>query len=202
MIISQREIVKSGSGYLSDKDDPLYWQMRQENEEFLSRQYWWWRHYQDGTLKNNRQLEAQRLSREAEQIVDELVQGMGYQTNPTSHKCPFDLWVRDDVGRAVRLEIKISRYHQAKKGRSGGRYQADVRHHNQADLLIFIARNSQDWPFVIPMADIAPRRNIALWSYHPEDYTGQWAPYLQAWEYLHQAIEVAEPRSWQPSLFS
>ncbi len=199
MIIGQPEIVNIGSAYPPDKDDPLYWQLRQENEEFPRYQYWR-RHGQNGTLKNNRQLETQRLSREAEQIVDELVRKMGYRTNPTPHKCPFDLWVQDEVGRAVRLEVKISQYHRAKKGRSGGRYQADVRHHDQADLLVFIARNSQDWPFVIPMADIAPRRNIALWSYHPEDYTGQWASYLQAWEYLHQAIKVAEPRSWQTPL--
>ena len=182
----------------SDKDDPLYWQMRQENDEFLRRQYWW-RNWQNGTLKNSHQLEAQRLSREAEQIVDRLVRQMGYHTQTTTHKCPFDLWVQDDTGRAVRIEVKISRFHALKKG--GGRYQCDVRHHDQADLLVFLARNGQDWPFVIPMTHIVPRRNIAIWSYHPEDYSGQWSPYLKAWEHLHQAIKAAPEYSWQPPLF-
>lgn len=199
MITGQQESPKARCEVVPDKEDPLYWQMRQENDEFLRRQYWWWRNYLNGALKSNRQLEAQRLSREAEQRVDKLVRQMGYHTQPTTHKCPFDLWVQDEAGRAVRIEIKISKYYRLKKG--GGRYQCDVRHHDQADLLVFIARNGQDWPFVIPMAHIAPRRNIAIWSYHPENYAGQWAPYLKAWQYLHRAIDTAKVRPWQPSLF-
>ena len=187
--------------YERNKDDPLYWQMREENDEFLRRQRWWWVHFKNGTLKNKRQREAQQLSREAEQVVDALVRQMGYRTQTTTHKCPFDLWVQDEAGRAVKVEVKISRYHQLKKG--GGRYQCDVRHHDQADLLVFIARNGQDWPFVIPMSHIAPRRNIAIWSYHPEAYGGQWARYLKAWEHLHQAIEAAARCAcpWQLRLF-
>ena len=181
-----------------DKDDPLYWQMRQEYEDILRRNYWWWRHYLNGTLQSQRQREAQRLAREAEQRIAQRVQAMGYQANPTTHKAPFDLWVQDDLGRAVRVEVKISRYYYSKKG---GRYQADVRHYDQADLLVFIARNGQDWPFIIPMADIAPRRHVAIWSYCPADYNGQWAPYLNAWDHLQQAIEAAAAYSWQPPLF-
>ncbi|MCB0191924.1 MAG: hypothetical protein KDJ65_08270 [Anaerolineae bacterium] len=178
-----------------DKDDPLYWQMRQETDEFLRRQRWWWAHYQNSTLKNKRQIESQQLSHQAEQVVDALIRQMGYRTQTTTHKCPFDLWVQDEAGRAVKVEVKISRFHRLKKG--GGRYQCDVRHHDQADLLVFIARNGQDWPFVIPMNHIEPRRNIAIWSFHPEAYGGQWARYLEAWEHLHQAIEAAAERPWQ-----
>lgn len=104
--------------YERDKDDPLRfaWQMREENDEFLHRQrWWWWCHYQNGTLKNMRQLEAQRLSCEAEQVVDELVRQMGYRTQMTTHKCPFDLWVQDEAGRAIKVEVKISRFHPLKK---------------------------------------------------------------------------------------
>lgn len=184
--------------FQSDKDDPLYWQMRQEYEDFLRRHHWWWWHYLNDTLQRQRQREAQRLAREAEQSIAQHVQAMGYQVNPTTHKAPFDLWVQDDLGRAIRVEVKISRYHHSQKG---GRYQADVRHFDQADLLVFIARNGKDWPFIIPMADIAPRRHVAIWSYCPADYSGQWASYLNAWDYLQQAIETAAVHSWQPSLF-
>jgi hypothetical protein len=182
---------------LQDKDDPLYWQMRREFEETQRRHYWWSHHYRHGTLKSQRQWELQQLAREAEQLVAERIQTMGYETHPTTHKCPFDLWVVDDE-RAIRLEVKISLYHVSKKG---GRYQADIRHHDQADLLVFIARNGQDWPFVIPMVDVAPRRHIAIWSYCPADYCGQWAIYLEAWDHLHRAIAGAEPQVRQLSLF-
>jgi len=160
MMITDRQ-TGNPEDYLQDKDDPLYWQMRQENERFLRRQQWRVQ-YGNGTLQS--QGELQRLAREAEQIVAERVETMGYQATLTTHKCPFDLWVCNHTGRAVRVEVKLSRYHPHKRG---GRYQANIRH-DQADLLVFIARNGQDWPFVIPMADIAPRRNIAIWASCPE----------------------------------
>jgi hypothetical protein len=183
---------------LQDKDDPLYWQIRREFEETQRRQHWYWHHYHHGTLKSQPQRELQRLAREAEQIVAERVQELGYLAYPTTHKCPFDLWVEDYSKRAVRVEVKISLYHLSKRG---GRYQADIRRHDQADLLVFIARNGQDWPFVIPMVDVAPRRHIAIWSYCPADYSGQWAIYLEAWDHLHRAIAAAEPQARQLSLF-
>ncbi len=199
------ELVLSLSDWEPDKADPLYWQLRREFEAALRRQHWWWAHFCRGTLRSQRQLEAQRLSRAAERQGAGLIGAMGYQVHPTTHKAPFDLWVDDGQGRGVRVEVKISLYHD---GHKGGRYQADVRHFDQADLLIFLARSpeetgqSQDWPFVIPMAQIAPRRNIAIWSICPVDYSGQWAPYLNAWQHLHQAIETARPpRAWQPALF-
>ena len=47
MSISEQKSPTVIEEYASDKDDPLYWQMRQENDEFLRRQYWWWRHWQN-----------------------------------------------------------------------------------------------------------------------------------------------------------
>lgn len=195
--MAENETVKH-EDYLRDKDDPLYWQMREEHEAFLRRQYWWWFHYHNGTLCSQRRKKLQQLAREAERIVAEEVRSLGYYAYPTTHKCPFDLWVEDNAGRMIKVEVKISLYYVSNKG---GRYQADVRHHDQADLLVFIARNGQDWPFVIPMADIAPRRNIAIWSYYPRNYSGQWAPYLKKWEHLHRAIEASQPQIRQQPLF-
>jgi hypothetical protein len=137
-----------------------------------------------------------RLGRQAETAVTTRLQAMGYQVHPTTHKCPFDLWVADGQGRAIRVEVKISLYHSA--GRHGSRFQARI--HNQADILIFIARNGTDWIYVIPMAAISSRKNIAIWSACPGDYTGQWAPYLNAWPQLIQAIQTAPARPYQPTL--
>ncbi len=196
MITAKPEIVNSEKPieHLRDRNDPLYWQMRQKNDEFLRRQYWWARHHLNGTLIND---QRQKLAREAERIVSNLARKLGYQATSTPHKCPFDLWIRGDDGRAVRIEVKISLYHRCIEPKKGGRFQANIRHHDQADLLVFIARNGQDWHFVIPMKRIVPRHNIAIWSPCPAHYRGQWAKYLEAWEHLQRAIEQAQPQSCQ-----
>ena len=166
--------------------------LHQENHQFLRTQQF--RCYTTAEEAKSKQIE---LAREAEQQVARRVQSLGYQVNLTSHKCPFDLWVADHTGRAIQVEVKLSRYHQHKRG---GHYQANIRH-DQADLLIFIARNGRDWSFVIPMADVFPRNNITIWSHCPGEHLGQWARYLEAWEYLHRAIRQAPPCPRQPSLF-
>jgi hypothetical protein len=140
----------------------------------------------------------QRLAREAEKIVSGRIEALGYQVNPTPHKCTFDLWVTGRQGHAVRVEVKISLYGRNGRNIPGGRYQASL--HNEADLLIWIARNGQDWTYIIPMAVVGTRRNIAIPSACPGDYTGQWAAYLEAWEYLHRAVEIARPTTRQLSL--
>jgi hypothetical protein len=181
---------------MAQDEDILYWALRQENEAFLWRQHWWWRHFLNGTLKS-RQL-VQRLAQEAEVLVARRIQTFGYQVYPTTHKAPFDLWVEDDVGRAVRVEVKISLYHLHRRG---GRYQANVRHHRHAEILVFIARNGRDWPFVIPLPEIYPRTNVTIWAACPDDHHGRWAQYLDAWHYLHWAVEQAQPRARQLALF-
>jgi hypothetical protein len=171
--------------------DPID-RLHQENDQFLRTQQYR-RHYAAEAAKIKKMI----LAREAEQFVARQAQSLGYRVNLTTHKCPFDLWIRDNTGRAIRVETKISRYNQHKRG---GRYQANIRH-DQADLLVFITRNGRNWPFVIPMADVVPRNNITIWAYCPGNHIGQWAKYLETWDYLHPAIERVKPRSWQPSLF-
>lgn len=51
-----------------DKHDLLYWQMRRKKSLFLRYRQWWQHHYEQGTPKNNRQLEAQRLSHKAQAL--------------------------------------------------------------------------------------------------------------------------------------
>lgn len=157
----------------------------QRRQEFLAR-----------AAAGQRRREQHRLARQAEQQVAGRLRTRGYLVHPTTHKSPFDLWVQDQSGRAARVEVKISLYNQSSKG---GRFQARI-HNAVADLLIFIARNGRDWEFVIPMADISPRKNIAIWSACPADYAGRWAPYLDAWDNLDQAIQTGQAPAWQLAL--
>jgi hypothetical protein len=167
----------------TDKDSH-YWALRQENDQFIKQQQW-------QPALSQAAVERKRLGTEAEEKVTEYLRALGYQVNPTPDNCEFDLWVAGSAGRAIRVEVKISLYH-------GRRYQANI-HHDQADLVVFIARNGQDWPYVIPMTEIGQRHNIAIWSKCPGDYKGQWKDFLNAWDHLHQAITEAQPQSYQLS---
>lgn len=131
-----------------------------------------------------------QLALEAEQLVTAQAQKMGYRVAPTTKNAPFDLWIWDERG-AARVEVKISRYVAHKDGY--GRYQAAIRNH-QHDLLVFIARNGQDWPFVIPAHQV-PNKHLGIYTYKP--YTSCWAQYLFAWDYLQQAVSAGYPAGWQ-----
>jgi len=174
---------------------------RRENQDALRRQRWWWRHFLAGNLKSQLERERLRQATLAENEMACYLQGeFGYQVHLTTKQCPFDLWVADGQGRGARVEVKLSTCRLASRGR-GHRFQANIRRHKDAaDVLIFIARNGRDWPFVIPMGQVGSRRNIAIWSACPGNYTGQWAPYLEAWDYLHQTISHSRPCQWQLGL--
>jgi hypothetical protein len=184
---------------ISDRDDPLYWAMRQENDEFLKRQRWWWEHWLRGNLVSQQQRRRQALSDQAEDRMAGFIRAtFGYKVHQTTHKCPFDLWVENSAGQAARVEVKISTLGK-NKGRS--RYQADVRQSPvEVDLVLFVAQNGRDWVYVIPIAAIGQRRNISIWSACPASYHGRWAVYLEAWTHLHQAIANCQARAWQLSL--
>lgn len=180
----------------AEKDFP-YWDQRLENDAFLARMRWYWRRYLAGTLKSQVELHRLRLATEAENLVAGQVRALGYEAHLTTPNCPFDLWVADSQGRTARVEVKLSFYHPNK---GGGRYQADVRQGSGCDLLIWICRNGRDWTYVIPIADLAARRNLAIWSYCPGNYTGQWHSYLGAWDHLHQVVASARGDVRQLSL--
>ena len=91
-----------------------------------------------------------------------------------------------EVRRAVRREGQSRRTTYT-------RYQVPIKGHDQAQvlLLLAIAPDGQEHPFFIPMSAIGQRRNIALWSEDPVEYSGQWAPYRNNWEVLAQALAEA-----------
>ncbi len=138
----------------------------------------------------------QHVAKKARYVAADLIRQQGYRV---SHGVSGKLWVTDGQ-RVAQVEAKLARHGRDQRGRD--RYQAAIYNH-AADVLIFIARNEEgDYPFIIPMSDITPRRNISIWSRNPEDYSGQWAPYLNDWERLEQAIQAAVTQDdWQLSLF-
>lgn len=180
----------------ADKD-ALYWGIVNDFNDCQRRAYWYWHHRRNGTLRSQKQRQAQLLGRQAEIETARFLRQQGYQVNFTDHKAPFDLTVADGAGRAANVEVKISLFDQGQR-----RYQAYISQDELfwADVLVFIARNGRDWPYVIPIERIRPRNHIAIWSPCPADYRGQWSPYCQAWRYLEQAIARAQPRTWQLSL--
>jgi hypothetical protein len=114
---------------------------------------------------------------------------LGVEVHPTTHKCPFDLFVG-----GVKVEVKGSHWqHKAR------RYQAAVRNY-EADVLLFDAVNGIDHWFVIPMDMIAPRRQVEVYSYHVESYKGRWAAWLEAWDVLDEIVRKCPSRAIQLSL--
>lgn len=167
--------------------------IKQMFDQQQRRDRWAWYHW---AQSRQTQQDHIRLAHQAEGLVAEIARSMGFTTLVTNHTHPHDLEVIDSAGRAARVEVKIALPHPNQRK---WRYQARLHHHN-ADVLVFIARNGKDWPFVIPMADICPRTNIAISSYCPGDYSGQWAAYLEAWDHLRQAVQAAQPNPYQMPL--
>jgi len=120
----------------------------------------------------------------------------GYTVARTAHNTRFDLV----VDGCLRVEVKASTWRSAAGG--GGRYQCCF--HNRADVVCWLLANAGTW-FVIPVADLAGRRNLAIWSRDPRRYTGQWSPYRGAWHILDAAVAAATARgveiAHQPRLF-
>ena len=133
--------------------------------------------------------QRQRLARIVEARVALCIEALfGYSINQTSHKASFDLWVDN-----VKVEVKGSHW-------QGRRYQANIRNHS-ADILIFDAINGLDHYFIIPMAQVNPRRTVEITSYDVLAYTGQWAAYLEAWDVLALAVRAAPARHRQLDLW-
>jgi hypothetical protein len=104
---------------------------------------------------------------------------MGYSARWMPHNSRFDLL----VDGCLRIEVKAATWTPP------GRYQAQL--HNLADVIVFCCANGRYHYFVIPVNEVGARSHLAVWSYAPEDYAGQWRPYLENWALLGQHIETA-----------
>lgn len=162
--------------------DPIE-RLHQENYQFIK---FMTRRFTRPDSAHNRAVERRAVDK-----VWDLAKSLGYRVNPTTKNAPFDLWIE-----GCKVEVKASKWYEGKKG---GRYQAAIRN-SQCDLLIFDCINGTDHLHFIPSPAIGGRRNIAVWSYAPEESTGQWRPFLEEVQFLHTAIEAAT-HVWQPPLF-
>lgn len=110
----------------------------------------------------------------------------GYAVERTEHyHARYDLLVAD----VLRVEVKCSTWRPTPRGR--GRYQAHF--HNKADVIAWLCADVGQW-FVIPCEALGERRGLAIWSYDPADYGGQWRPYLGAWGILPDLVREAGER--------
>lgn len=130
-----------------------------------------------------------RFARSVEKRIAQQIALLGYTVRPTSNNAPFDLWAG-----GAKIEVKGSRWNDNR-----GRYQAAIRNY-QADVLLFDAVNGSDHIFIIPMQLIIPKKTIEVCSYDVSQYSGQWAAFLEAWDHLHRAIELAPRRPIQLEL--
>ncbi len=136
------------------------------------------------------------LGRQAERRACEILADRGWpvwHVASTEHNKRFDLYAR-----GARVEVKASGYYLA-AGRRGGRYQWQF--HNQADLVLLAALNGRVHWFVIPAGEIGERENLAVWSYNPAKYAGQWAAFYEAWGLADDVIRQAGPVPVQLSLW-
>jgi len=96
---------------------------------------------------------------------------------------PVDLLI---AGQSV--ELKVCRVRR--KRRRGEYYQALLydlsnRHHLNGDLVVMLCVNREDelYPYIIPRRAVGARRTLEITS-SPEEYSGQWAKYLNAFEHF------------------
>lgn len=96
----------------------------------------------------------------------------------------------------LRAEVKASTWSPTKRNR--GRYACN--YHNKADVLLWLCANAGQW-FVIPCHVLNGRSCLAIWSYDPTQYTGQWRPYLNAWGHIADLLlSHTRPIPYQPGL--
>lgn len=135
-----------------------------------------------------------QLGRRVESLAAEALRDRGHCVIMTSHKTPYDI-----LAGGARIEIKASRRYPHAKG--GGRYQAAIRNH-KADVFIMACCDDNEvkgW-FILPAAELEGQRTMAIWS-DPQNYTGKWAPFLEAWDIADRAIEEAGPHPAQLELW-
>lgn len=131
------------------------------------------------------------LAREAEALAAARLRALGFGVEKTGHRAPFDFLVNG----ALRVEVKVSLWRQ-QAGRRGGRYQANI--HNQADLVVFLARGGRDTWFVMPVS--VAGRSITIRDYRADRTAGKYAPYLAAWGLVGWASALASGRARQLKL--
>lgn len=169
--------------------------LHQENLQFLRSLPFRWRAWLNQTEEPSAN---HLLGRYGEQLVLDRLARLGYRARPTAYHCPHDLRIVAG-SRGIELEVKTALPYYSPSMRCW-RYQGRI--HNRADIFVLICLFEIDQPyyFVIPHAALDRRRNVTVTSRDPRDYAGRWAPYLEAWPYLDEALKTAPPAYVQATL--
>lgn len=113
-----------------------------------------------------------------------------YEVNDGRQSIDIDA-VKD--GMHVLIEVKGARL--KKSGRRGYRYRCTISRKCCSDVLLFCCqiprkiveiytlKENHVW-FVIPIAELWPRRHVSIWSPNPLQTAGQWKNYCEAWGLL------------------
>ena len=132
------------------------------------------------------------LALEAEAAVADRLNELGYRVaRPQSKTARWDLLIE-----GVRVEVKAANW-RWREDKGNGRYQ--WHYHNDADLVILAAKNGRWHFFVLPIEALDGRQFLAVYSKEPELYSGQFRPYLEAWDVVEQVASQVE-REYQPAL--
>lgn len=136
------------------------------------------------SVPSPRKSQAKLFSKEAERLVQTLLEQRGYQTSQTTYKCPFDLWADH-----LRIEVKASNW--------GGRgFKCNTRNQRaESDVIIFACKNGSWNYFIIPSKKAT--KTIHITSYHVENYHGKWTKYLEAWHIIDKLLATIPPRPKQ-----
>lgn len=111
-----------------------------------------------------------------------------------NHTAPADL-----VINGIECELKVARARRKTNGGHRGSprraeyymgllHDPAKRRHLSGEVLIMLCVDYADllWPFVVPRLIVGNRRTFEI-SSHPATYAGQWAPFLEALDYLKPA---------------
>ncbi|MCK9629248.1 MAG: hypothetical protein M0R37_11750 [Bacteroidales bacterium] len=136
------------------------------------------------------------LHNETGKLGEALVRAILAQAGPVEHSAVADV-------RFAGLEIEVKaggpcRY--SKAAYLGYQFSLERQGHSTltADVLVLVAFDAgrtRATYFVIPAAEIAGRKKLALPTTRPEHYQGQWAQWRDRWETLAE-VAAAKGERW------
>jgi hypothetical protein len=126
---------------------------------------------------------SQKLGLMGEKFIASELTDRGYTANLVSDfNASFDILVNDSLP----IEVKVAKRTSRDRGRERYQFKLTSKLHRQDYIfcLVAIDDNGELFTFVIPSAFIGDRQTISLTSHPANSYKGQWAKFLNAWDWL------------------
>lgn len=121
---------------------------------------------------------ARQFGLNAERLALDILSIRGHVVVPGGYADHHDI-----VANGARIEVKAARW-----GRHGA-YRFNMRK-SDADLYLLACCDDAEvlaW-FIVPAAALNGQKIVGVWSENPQEYRGQWATYLEAWDIADQVI--------------